>query len=324
MLTQSTWARWRRMSCSSHRKVRLCGTFCRTCTTAVHVSFASRRWQLPHCLLPMTYSTTNDCCITAPDTTSFWMHTLILIRRLCGSVQMNPASTSFTLFKPLMRLMQNVSSSLDSRSARIQCFGGCRYRWHSLQYRTVHCFWTPSVMSTCETCVYFRETCREDASSVAANEGSRGVDSGGTRRERRTRSRARARSATANRTRKKVHARLRSRASGASLCRVFSAARRVSRFRRRVDAPASECSPRTSPPGWAGCPCRTCSIGRARGRVAAEPRTSWLRWPGVRGSLGTAATTAGRKRMACLEQMRSFAKKSYEGSLSQAVTTRNR
>ena len=95
------------------------------------------------------YSTTNVCCKMAPFNTSFWIVSLIFSRLLWGSVHMNPASTSLTLPRPLTRLMQNVRSSLDSRSARIQCRGGCRYLAHWLQYPTVHCFWIPSVMSTC-------------------------------------------------------------------------------------------------------------------------------------------------------------------------------
>ncbi len=44
-----------------------------------------------------------------------------------------------TFARPLMRLMQNVSSSLLSSSARTQCFGGCRYRPHPLHHSMVTC-----------------------------------------------------------------------------------------------------------------------------------------------------------------------------------------
>jgi hypothetical protein len=59
--------------------------------------------------------------------------------------------------------------------------------------------------------------------------------------------------------------------------------RRDSRWRRprRGREPASGCSPRTFPPGSAGYPCRTCSIGHARGRVAVGPRTSRRRLRGA-------------------------------------------
>ena len=52
-----------------------------TWQTATHVSLASRRWQVPHCLLPRTYSTTKDCCSTAPATTSCCTVSLSLMRR---------------------------------------------------------------------------------------------------------------------------------------------------------------------------------------------------------------------------------------------------
>ena len=62
----------------------------------------------------------------APFSTSFWMVTLIFSRREWGSVQMKPASTSFTLDRPFTFFMQKVSSSLDSISARTQALGGWR------------------------------------------------------------------------------------------------------------------------------------------------------------------------------------------------------
>mmetsp|Transcript_3864 Transcript_3864/g.11440 ORF Transcript_3864/g.11440 Transcript_3864/m.11440 type:complete len:260 (-) Transcript_3864:226-1005(-) len=116
MFVESECAACFRMSCSSHRKVRLCGTFCLIWTIAVHVSFASRRWQLGHCLLPRIYSTTNVCCSTAPATTSFWIVSFSLIRRECGSVQTNDASTSFTSVSPRGLRSSSASSSFDSSS----------------------------------------------------------------------------------------------------------------------------------------------------------------------------------------------------------------
>ena len=120
-----------------------------------------------------------------------WTVSLTLRRFECGSVQMKPASTSFscssstltlhewystlrspvfidtiahpsglagnrkhvlaspsacedvealvTLPRPRMRLMQKVSSSRDSSSARTQCRGGCRYRPHPRQKKMVTC-----------------------------------------------------------------------------------------------------------------------------------------------------------------------------------------
>ncbi|KFM28193.1 hypothetical protein F751_6960 [Auxenochlorella protothecoides] len=49
--------------------------------------------------------TTSTCCRMAPCT-SFWMVSLVFSRMECGSVQMNPASTSLTLFSPVTRLIQ--------------------------------------------------------------------------------------------------------------------------------------------------------------------------------------------------------------------------
>mmetsp|Transcript_39807 Transcript_39807/g.93012 ORF Transcript_39807/g.93012 Transcript_39807/m.93012 type:complete len:353 (+) Transcript_39807:1277-2335(+) len=116
MLVVSVCARCFNMSCSSHRKVRLCGTFCRICTTATQVSFASRRWHAVHCLLPSTYSTTNDCCSTAAAATSFCTVSLSLMRRECGSVQMKEASTRRTLVKPRGLRNSSARSSFDSGS----------------------------------------------------------------------------------------------------------------------------------------------------------------------------------------------------------------
>jgi len=52
------------------------------------------------------------------------MVSLSLRRRECGSVQMKPASTSFTLLSPFTFFTQKVSSSLLSSSARIHALGG--------------------------------------------------------------------------------------------------------------------------------------------------------------------------------------------------------
>ena len=44
-----------------------------------------------------------------------------------GSVQINPTSTNFTYFSPLILLKQIESNSLDSSSQDIQAFGGLKY-----------------------------------------------------------------------------------------------------------------------------------------------------------------------------------------------------
>ena len=80
--------------------------------------------------------------------TSFWMVSFTLTRLEWGSVQMNPASTRRTFERPLRRLRQSDSSSLDSRVQNTHCPGGCRYRSQNLQKCTVACLGIPSVMST--------------------------------------------------------------------------------------------------------------------------------------------------------------------------------
>lgn len=53
-----------------------------------------------------------------------------------------------TFCNPLIRLTQNVKSSLDSSSARTQFLGGCRYLLHSLHHKMLTCFCIGAVMST--------------------------------------------------------------------------------------------------------------------------------------------------------------------------------
>ena len=53
-----------------------------------------------------TNSTRKACCRMAPLSTSAWMVSLTLRRIECGSVQMNPASTSLTRLRPRTRLTQ--------------------------------------------------------------------------------------------------------------------------------------------------------------------------------------------------------------------------
>ena len=66
----------------------------------------------------------------------------------CGSVQMNPASISRTLFNPLSFLRHIANSSLDSGSAIVHVCGGERNRSQLRQNASVLCFGIPSVMST--------------------------------------------------------------------------------------------------------------------------------------------------------------------------------
>mmetsp|Transcript_23258 Transcript_23258/g.59410 ORF Transcript_23258/g.59410 Transcript_23258/m.59410 type:complete len:261 (+) Transcript_23258:1426-2208(+) len=127
ILTACSAAPCLRMSCSRKKNVRLWNTCCRTCAHAIHeLGLALARLQSGHMLRSTMKSTTNACCRMAPLNTSAWMVSLTLSLMEWGSVQMKPASTSLTLFRPLIFLMQKVSSSLLSSSARIQCLGGCR------------------------------------------------------------------------------------------------------------------------------------------------------------------------------------------------------
>mmetsp|Transcript_9116 Transcript_9116/g.31433 ORF Transcript_9116/g.31433 Transcript_9116/m.31433 type:complete len:208 (+) Transcript_9116:2403-3026(+) len=137
------------MSCSRKKKVRLWSTFCLTWTLATHwFGFAACLVHTSHIWFVTTYSTTKVCCKMAPLKMSFCIVSLTLSLLEWGSVQINDASTSLILFRPLVLLMQNVSSSLDSSAAVTQCFGGCKYLPHPSQYSTVTCLWMPSVMST--------------------------------------------------------------------------------------------------------------------------------------------------------------------------------
>lgn len=72
-----------------------------------------------------------------------------LIRLECGSVQMNPASTSFTLFSALSLRKHSPNNSLDSREHDIHSNGGCRYRSQLRQNCNVPCLGMSCVMSTC-------------------------------------------------------------------------------------------------------------------------------------------------------------------------------
>ena len=159
-----------------------------TCTAATHVfGFVFALSQSGHICVSTTNSTANDCCRIAPLNTSACTVSFTFNRLEWGSVHMKPASTSLTCLqetqsgykrpanffgeggggggglagtgpsdspntfcRPLIFFRQNVSSSLDSGSACSQCLGGCRYRPHSLHHRTVACFCSPSVISTCE------------------------------------------------------------------------------------------------------------------------------------------------------------------------------
>ena len=65
-----------------------------------------------------------------------------------GSVQMNPASMSRTLLRPLSFLRQMARSSRDSGSAICHVVGGDRKRSQFLQNEIEACFGIPSVIST--------------------------------------------------------------------------------------------------------------------------------------------------------------------------------
>ena len=69
---------------------------------------------------------------------------LLLLLPLVPSPPVTPVGTDpllpsppLTFERPLIFLMQKVSSSLDSGSALTQCLGGCRYRPQSLHHSTV-------------------------------------------------------------------------------------------------------------------------------------------------------------------------------------------
>ena len=69
-------------------------------------------------------------------------------RLLCGSVQTNVASISFTLARFFSFFRQSAISSRDSRAQLTHCWGGLRYLSQFLQKWIVTCFGMPSVMST--------------------------------------------------------------------------------------------------------------------------------------------------------------------------------
>lgn len=73
---------------------------------------------------------------------------LTLIRLEWGSVQMNPASTSFTLFNALSLRKHSPNNSLDSSAHDIHSNGGCRYRSQLRQNCNVPCLGMSCVMST--------------------------------------------------------------------------------------------------------------------------------------------------------------------------------
>ena len=67
---------------------------------------AATRLQISHISVSTTYSTTNVCWRMVPACTSFWTVSFTFSRREWGSVQMKPASTSFTLLSPRRRFRQ--------------------------------------------------------------------------------------------------------------------------------------------------------------------------------------------------------------------------
>lgn len=77
------------------------------------------------------------------------VQSLTLIRLEWGSVQMNPASTNFTLFRAFSLRKHRPNSSLDSSAHEIHSNGGCRYRSQLRQNCNVPCLGMSCVMSTC-------------------------------------------------------------------------------------------------------------------------------------------------------------------------------
>ena len=71
-----------------------------------------------------------------------------------------------TFPRPLMRLMQKVSSSLLSNSARTQCLGGCRYRPHPLHHRMVTCRRPPTASADSHTNNKVSAGCQRTTSKV--------------------------------------------------------------------------------------------------------------------------------------------------------------
>lgn len=62
---------------------------------------------------------------------------------------MNPASTSFTLFKAFSLRKHRPNSSLDSRVHDIHSNGGCRYRSQLRQNCNIPCLGMSCVISMC-------------------------------------------------------------------------------------------------------------------------------------------------------------------------------
>ena len=125
-----------RMSCSRKRNVRLCGTFCRTCTSAFQVFFAASFAQSGHWPYCTRYSISNTCSRIVAVRTSFWIVSETRSRFECGSVQMKCASVRRTLLRPLSFLRQMARSSWDSGRAIVQLDGGERNRSQFLQKET--------------------------------------------------------------------------------------------------------------------------------------------------------------------------------------------
>lgn len=80
---------------------------------------------------------------------SLLLFVVTLIRLEWGSVQINPASTSFTLFKAFSLRKHRPNSSLDSRAHDIHSNGGWRYLSQLRQNCNIPCLGMSCVMSTC-------------------------------------------------------------------------------------------------------------------------------------------------------------------------------
>ena len=72
----------------------------------------------------------------------------IFSRFECGSVQIQRASTSRTLFNPRILFKQRPNNSFDSSAAAIQWFGGFKKRPHVLHHVTMPSFGMSSAIST--------------------------------------------------------------------------------------------------------------------------------------------------------------------------------
>jgi len=145
--------------CSRYSIVRLWSARCRSCTNAFHVPPVYSLLQSSHCRHCSLNSTVRRCRSVAPLSTSPCTLIQNLSRRLCGSVQTQPASLSCTLPRPPWRRLppptrrrQSVSSSPDSRSARTHWCVAVSQRPHFLQQLTLPVRGMPSVMSySCAT-----------------------------------------------------------------------------------------------------------------------------------------------------------------------------